>query len=88
LRLGIKIITDDILKLDFDALGYMDIIHCTNVLHFLDKKESVEIINKIKSHTKSGGLNIITVFAKTGELSVHNAFTEEELKKSMRIGKY
>ena len=44
--------------------GKYDVIICRNVLNFLNKKNALKLINKIKSSCKSGAYIIIDVFTK------------------------
>ncbi len=59
-----------------DALpGDFDAIICTFTLHHLDKVDALEVIKKIQQHTRSGGLNALTVFTKDGAFYRNNPTT-------------
>lgn len=47
---------------DFNYKKDYDIIISTATLHFLEKENILNVIKKMKEHTKKDGLNVITVF--------------------------
>lgn len=52
-----------------DARGYepegeYDVIICTATMHYFKEGEARDIIEKMKRHTKKGGINLITTFTK------------------------
>ncbi len=58
-------------------------IICTDTLHFLTLSDLTALVEKMKKHTLAGGLNIITVFTKKGELVnpvFKHFFDPDELK--------
>lgn len=63
----IKIVNQDITS--FRPNRNFSSVVCTDVLHFLDKKNRDLALYKIKRHTVLGGLNIIRVFTKNGDLN-------------------
>ncbi len=44
-----------------------DVVISTYMFHHLTKKDSLEVFDNMKNHTKSGGLNVITIFTKVGD---------------------
>ncbi len=76
----IKVIEGDIKGFKFDK-KFVAII-CMNVLHFINKNEIKDIINKIKINTIKDGVNIISVFTKKGQLKSDKMyfFEKDELK--------
>ncbi|MBI2452478.1 methyltransferase domain-containing protein [Candidatus Pacearchaeota archaeon] len=59
-KLKIKTRIEDIIDLSLNK--NFDLILCNNVLHFLDFKNVKKVIEKMKKHTKIGGLNVISAF--------------------------
>jgi tellurite methyltransferase len=57
-KLVIKGIVEDII--DFKFSKNYEVIICTAVLHLINRP--LMVINKIKKHTKKGGINLITIF--------------------------
>ena len=58
-------------------------IICTDTLHFLAIDKIENTFAKMKKHTVKGGINIITVFTKNGELvldAIKHYFEPDELK--------
>ncbi len=82
---NLKLICSNIKKIDMPNNKY-GVIICHNVLSFLDKKEALNIINKIKNGLKNKGFIIISGFTKN-DPSFHsnnklkNYFEEQELLK-------
>ena len=60
--LEVKGVTTDIA--DYEYTQNYDIIMSVATLHLIPKNKVIEVIQKIKEHTKIGGLNLITVFTK------------------------
>lgn len=56
-----------------------DAIYCINILQFINKKDIISTIDKIKSKTKSKGLNVIASFI---------AENDEQKKKIMSKSRY
>ena len=48
----------------FETAERYDLIICTTMLHLIDKELIPSVIRKMKSYTKSGGINLLTVFTK------------------------
>ena len=61
-NLDVKGIHSDILDFKFN-LNY-DIIISVATLHLIPKNKVIDTIKKIKEHTKSNGINLLTVFTK------------------------
>jgi len=57
---NVTLIKSDITKFDFRE--HYDIIISAVTLNFLDRGSISSLINKIKEHTKPGGINILTVY--------------------------
>jgi tellurite methyltransferase len=74
----------DLITYEFDKL--YDLIICYGVLHLIDKKESLKVINNIKQHTKTDGFNSIFAFTNYIPMEgdnypfVKSLFDEGELK--------
>lgn len=58
----INYIIEDIRK--YEPKEKFDLIISIATLHFLEKKEIINVIEKIKNNTKKNGLNVISVFTK------------------------
>lgn len=54
-----------------------DAIVSTYMLHHLSKSEALEIISKMKEHTRTGGYNAVTVFTKEGDFFNKNPATDK-----------
>lgn len=82
---NLELICGDISNFEIEKDKY-DVIICRNVLNFLDKKISLELINSIKNHSKIGAYIIIDVFTKNDPSFLSNNkfncyFEEQELLK-------
>jgi tellurite methyltransferase len=76
---NINVIHQNIMEFVFEQ-NYSGIV-CTDVLHFLSLDNIRMLIKRIQSHTLPGGINIITVFTKSGELKgMQHFFDRNELK--------
>ncbi len=62
---------------DFDFEGKYDVIASIQTLHFLSEEDVINIIDKIKDHTKEGGINFITTAIKGSEIG-HRKWIPEE----------
>ncbi len=69
---NIELINCEIRDFKFKEKYYT--IICTYVLHFLKKKEYINMINKIKNNTIDKGINFIAVFTKEGALKSNEGF--------------
>lgn len=58
--LVVKIISEDVRL--FETTEKYDLIVCLMVLHFLNHKEIESVIDWMKKHTNTGGMNVISAF--------------------------
>lgn len=57
-----------------------DLIICTGVLHFLSAPDRKKIIDKMKSHTVEGGVNVLSAFTCSSGKRVSGVLGENELR--------
>lgn len=75
---NIKFFNEDITHFDFKDY---DVILCNYVLNFLDRKDILKMIGKIKKHTEKNGINVISVFTiDNPNKNFKYLFKEKELK--------
>jgi len=71
--------------LEYDPDTDYDVVICTATLHSFPADRLDELMNKIKGHTKAGGINVLTAFTKSDEgfkeyPNFHFFEDEEELR--------
>ncbi len=62
---------------DFNFSHNYDVIIANLIFHHLSKDETLMIIKNIKSHTRSGGLNLINAITKEGDFYKDNPTTDK-----------
>lgn len=67
---------------DFELTDDYDIIFCSGVLHYIEPMKRNEFVQKVRSHTKLGGLNIINVFVEKPYIRNHESKKISHLWKS------
>ena len=72
-KIKVKIIIADLG--DYNLKENYDLIIALGIFHFFPRKKALELINKIKMHTKKDGINIVDAFV--GK----KYFKSKELKK-------
>lgn len=75
--------------LEYDPDTNYDVVICTGTIHYFPTARLEELMNKIKGHTKIGGINLLTAFTKSDEgfkeyPSFHFFKDEEELREIYR----
>ncbi|HRY27872.1 MAG TPA: methyltransferase domain-containing protein [Candidatus Moranbacteria bacterium] len=86
---NIEVIQADISNYDI-ASNYYDFVVCLNVLQFLDKRNIIKLINRVKNKIKKNGIIIISSFTnkdpsnKTKKRSIKYHFKQGELANMFR----
>ncbi|MFZ2049041.1 MAG: methyltransferase domain-containing protein [Minisyncoccia bacterium] len=82
--LDIKAEVADLTKIKLD--DFYDMIICSYVNHHLSTNEAMFMVDEIKLHTNSGGLNVIAAFTKNSDLFGEDITTDRYFPETQELG--